>query len=212
MPIFVRLSSPPMSSSMWTDRRLFVPRGVLVAALLLGPCALGMRTQRAFAEPAERSAPPAAATPGPFADVPLDNPAYAAGDTLGRWGFPFDRTGCYSPRTLTRYEFAVATQQVHRTLRETVTRVADGLAPVGGQSPSWRARKWAFIDARRLREALKLQETLVREFSRELQLVEARPNELLSDLRQWQTEVTALVKGGRKQRDPMIERHERERR
>jgi len=163
-------------------------------ALLLG--ATGPAVQAAPARAgtaAAHTGSPASAAPGPFSDLPIKHPAYAACDTLTKMGFPFDRMGCYAPRTLTRYEFAVAFQRMHTAVR-TAVRFVDGDS---GPGPDFGEPKGVlketFTDARKLRQALVLVDALGREFAPELQLLQTKPAELLSEVAAWHARADLLA-------------------
>lgn len=137
--------------------------------------------------------------PGPFSDVPPKAPAYQVADELRQLGLPFERPGCFfASRTLTRYEFAVAVQRMHGTLRTAVRFVEGDSGPGPDFGEPKGALRETLADAAQLQQATYRLEALICEFTPELLLLQDRPNELLANVADWRNRSAVLAVGARK--------------
>jgi len=136
--------------------------------------------------------------PGPFADVPPRAPAYQVANELRTLGLPFDQMGCWGPRALTRYEFAVVTQRMLETMRTAVRYVGGDSGPGPNFGAPVGALEGTITDARVLQQATFRLDALIREFRPELQLLADQPESLLAEVARWHAEACALAESARK--------------
>lgn len=140
----------------------------------------------------------ASVPPGPFADVPPKAPAYQVAKELRTLGLPFDQMGCWGPRTLTRYEFAVATQRMLEAVRTAVRYVEGDSGPGPNFGAPAGALERTITDARALQQATLRLDALIREFRPELQVLAEQPEALLAELARWHAEAGVLAESARK--------------